>query len=206
MSRHAHLPVPLPCHVPGDAVDVSAMGADKEVALSGPLGCLVVIEGSCGGDAFVPAWSSGEPADRFVGVYKYLRARKVRGVGAVSLQVLGPAAEDQRFAELVVPPPPEGAGTPLNVSAWGPEKTVVVAGTYSGVVVIEGASAASAVLGSGTFRPVGQLSGSAGILSVRGNHALLRVRRHRGMGQPVVHVGAGEAALTAATSARRVSR
>jgi hypothetical protein len=191
------IPVPTTPGV-GAAIDVSGIGPEKSIVLSGPGGALpaesgaegtVVLEVSQDGSHFAPYKLIDLVADpripSFVVVCSHVRVRRTIGFGGnVTLALGGESTSSNLFGTILVPG--SGVGVPLDTSALGVRKTVVVSGQYVGNLIIEGS-----VDGGTKFDPIITCStqNSASYV-IQGIWQYMRVTRVGGVGgSPIATVG-----------------
>jgi len=186
------LPVPVTDGL-GAAVLVSGVEPDKIFLVEGALATgIVVIEGSQDGVNFVPLFTFDFLADPKPANVKFVishvrvrRANVISGGGPLVVTMGGENRTGNLFGNPAVPAL-NGIGAALDVSAHGPDKTIIVAGVFSGEIVVEGS------MDGTNYTPVVFTTGPVAA-PVTGAYQNLRVKRRivdeTAPGTPIVSVG-----------------
>jgi len=187
------IPVPAGDGV-GAAVDVSSLGIDRTIEISGSIRAVIVIEASNDGQAFVTLAATSSPLKIAVGhAFASVRIRVVNTApGAVVAANADISGQDSgtSVAALQVPAG-DGNGASLDVSSLGTLSAAIVAGAFSGIIEIQGSLDGSAWL------PCASLTAEE-IIPLSPGTAFVRVVRKNvdatSPGTPTVVVSAGNAA------------
>ena len=176
------LPVPAGPGV-GQAANTSGFGAAKTIVVDGPNGAEgeLIIEGSDDGSVFAPLTKfftvDNPPEEKIVAVVAFMRVRRLSGGGAAFVAMGAQQATTNQFSPLDT----DAIGT----GGMGPEKTILVSGTFEGPVIIESSNDGS------RFGAVAQLdAGGPGVAHVSGDYLSMRVRTPLPAGA-IVQLGAG---------------
>lgn len=184
------LDLPLPAgNGVGASVDTSSLGSNKTFQVAGAYNCIVTIEGSNdGGATWVPLASfSPNAAKRTLDCA--VQFMRVRIASFISLpDSCGVSSNDDggSFANLAALAG-DGTAAPTDVSALGTLNTVIVAGSFTGTVVVE-------ISDDGTDYVECMTFSGPGFRTKRFTAQFMRVTRRNvtpgNVGLPVVNVGA----------------
>jgi len=135
-----NLPVPAG-NGPGTPVDMTQFGPLKTIAVSGGANCTINIEFSndVAGDFWAPICTIGPTGGtfQFTGACRWMRGRVSQYLGSATPVInVGGTNEGSSFLNLPVPTD-DGSGTPVDVSALGPLKTIQVGDTFRGSLQID---------------------------------------------------------------------
>lgn len=117
----------------GPLVDISGMGAEKTIVVSGPLSGAVTLEISTdGGSTWCPLTTFTSTGKRVITFAAFaIRANSSSGIGSVNI-----GANDDGTLFVNIPAPPlNGVGAAVDISALGNLTTVVVQGGFGGGVI-----------------------------------------------------------------------
>jgi hypothetical protein len=132
----ADLPMPIG-EGAGVAVDVSAMGKDKSIVVSGNLdGATITVEISEDGSAFFPLETFAAPGKRLEAVVAQFMRVFVRNRGASFSGNVDVGSNDNGALFAALPlPAGDGYGTPVDVSALGTFTTFLCDGSFEGATI-----------------------------------------------------------------------
>lgn len=130
--------VPPTSNANGSGVDVSTMGPAKTIIIGGTLVGIVTVEASLdGGTTYKPvAVFNGTGRKKVRVVCNYMRCSVAGYTSGTATCDVGGAPATNQLSALTVPAG-NGAGASLDVSGYGTDWTVMVAGAFDGTIVVE---------------------------------------------------------------------